>query len=74
MCVKLVLTLGKSIDREFEDIVVREIFGPKKEEVPGRWRELRNEKLHKLYSSLNIIRVIKLKMMKWKGVRRTKNA
>jgi hypothetical protein len=38
---------------------VRRIFGPKKDEVTGEWRKLHNEKLHDLYSSLSIVRVIK---------------
>jgi len=39
--------------------VLRRIFLPKREEVAGGWRSLRNEELHKLYTSQNIIRVIK---------------
>jgi hypothetical protein len=42
-----------------ENRELRRIFGPKKDEVTGEWRELHNEKLNKLYSSLNIVRVIK---------------
>jgi hypothetical protein len=41
--------------REFENWVLREIFGPKKEEVAGDWRRLHDEKLHSLYDSTNII-------------------
>ena len=37
----------------------REIFQPKRDEVTREWRRLHNEELHDLYSSLNIIRVIK---------------
>jgi hypothetical protein len=51
----------------FEKRVLRRIFGPKKEEVTGGWRELHNEELHNLYSSPNIIRMIKAKKMKWAG-------
>jgi hypothetical protein len=40
-------------------MVLRRIFGPKKEKVAGGWRRLHNEELHNLYASLNIIRVIK---------------
>jgi hypothetical protein len=43
----------------FENRVVRRIFGPKREEVTGDWRKLHNEELHNLYSSPNIIRMIK---------------
>jgi hypothetical protein len=45
--------------RVFENKVLRRIFGPKRDEVTGEWRKLRNEDLHILYSSLNIIRQIK---------------
>ena len=43
----------------FENRVLRRIFGPKRDEVTGKWRKLHNEKLNDLYSSPNIIRVIK---------------
>jgi hypothetical protein len=43
----------------------RQIFGPKKDELTGEWRKLHNEELHILYSSLNIIRQIKLRRMRW---------
>jgi hypothetical protein len=45
--------------RVFENRVLRRIFGPKRDEVTGEWRRLHNEELHDLYSSPNIIRVIK---------------
>jgi hypothetical protein len=41
--------------------VLRIILGHKRDEVAEEWRKLRNEKLHNLYSSLNIVRVIKSK-------------
>jgi uncharacterized membrane protein len=43
------------------------IFGPKRDEVTGGWRKLNNEELHNLYSSLNSIRVIKSRRMRWAG-------
>jgi hypothetical protein len=43
----------------FQNRVLRRIFGPKREEVAGGWRRLHNEELHNLYTSPNIIRVIK---------------
>jgi hypothetical protein len=45
--------------REFENRVLRKIFGPKRDEVTGGWRKLYNEELHNLYSSPSIIRMIK---------------
>jgi hypothetical protein len=45
--------------RFFENRVLRRIFGPKRDEVTGEWRRLHNKKLYALYSSPNIIRVIK---------------
>jgi hypothetical protein len=45
--------------RAFENRVLRRIFGPKRDEMRGDWRKLHNEELHNLYSSQNIIRMIK---------------
>jgi hypothetical protein len=47
--------------RFFESRVLRRIFGPKRDEVTGEWRRLRDEELYAVYSSANIIRVIKIK-------------
>jgi len=47
--------------------VVKRIYGPKRDEVPVEWRKLYNEELNDLYSALNIIRVIKLRRMRWTG-------
>jgi hypothetical protein len=49
-----------------ENRVLR-IFGPKRDELTGGWRKLRNEELHNLYSSPSIIRVIKSRRMRWAG-------
>jgi hypothetical protein len=46
--------------------VLRRIFGPKREE-DGSWRKLHNDELHSLYSSLNIVSVIKSRRMGWAG-------
>jgi hypothetical protein len=46
--------------------VLKRIFGPKREE-DGLWRKLHNDELCSLYSSLNIVRVIKSRRMKWVG-------
>jgi hypothetical protein len=45
--------------RVFENRVLRRIFGPKRDEVTGEWRRLHNKELYALYSSPDIIRVIK---------------
>jgi hypothetical protein len=45
--------------------MLRRIFGPKRDEVTGGWRELHNEELHNLYSSPSIIRMIKSRRMRW---------
>jgi hypothetical protein len=46
--------------------VLRRIFGPKRE-VEGSWRKLHNDELHNRYSSPNIVRMIKSRMMRWVG-------
>jgi hypothetical protein len=50
----------------FENRVLRKIFGPMREE-DGSWRKLHNDELHNLYSSSNIVRVIKSRRMRWAG-------
>jgi hypothetical protein len=54
-----------TILRVFENRVLRRIFGLKRDEVMGDWRKLHNEELHNLYSSPNIIRMIKSRRMRW---------
>ena len=49
----------------FENRVLRRTCGPKRDEVTGEWRKLHNEELHVLYSSPNIVRVIKSRRMRW---------
>jgi hypothetical protein len=51
--------------RVFENRVLR-IFGPKREE-DGLWRKLHNDEIHSLYSSPNIVRVIKSRGLRWAG-------
>jgi hypothetical protein len=48
----------------FENRVLRRIFGPKRDEVTGEWRKLHNEELHILYSSPNLVRLIKSRRMR----------
>jgi hypothetical protein len=50
-----------------ENRVLRRIFGPKRDEVTGEWRKLHSEELHNLYSSPDIIRQIKSRLMRWAG-------
>jgi hypothetical protein len=51
----------------YENKALRKIYGLKWDEVKGEWRRLRNEELHNLYSSPNIIRVIKSRRNGWEG-------
>ena len=51
----------------FENMVLRRIIGPRRDEVTGDWRRLHNEELNVLYSSPNIVRVIKSRRMRWAG-------
>ena len=53
--------------RAFENMVLRRIFGPRRDEVTGEWRRWHKEELSDLYSSPNIVRVIKSRRMRLVG-------
>jgi hypothetical protein len=53
--------------RVFENRVLRRIFGTKRDEVTGEWSRLHNKEVYALYSSPNIIRVIKSRRLRWAG-------
>jgi hypothetical protein len=51
----------------FEKRVLRRIFGPKRDEVKGKWRKLHNEELHDPYCSPTLVWVITSSRMRWVG-------
>ena len=51
----------------FENRVLRRLYGPKMDEVTSEWKKLHNKVLNDLYSSSNIVRVIKSRRMRWTG-------
>jgi hypothetical protein len=53
--------------RVFENKVLRRIFGPKRDEVTGEWRRLHNKELYTLYSSPDVVRVMKSRRLRWAG-------
>ena len=65
-------TLSLSLREEhrlkvFENRALRRIFGPRRDEVTGEWRKLHDEELNDLYSSPNIVLVIKSRRISWAG-------
>jgi len=50
--------------RVFETMVLRRIFGPRRDEVTAEWRRLHNKELNDLFSSPNIVQVIKSRRMR----------
>jgi hypothetical protein len=50
--------------RVFENRVLRRLFGPRRDEVAGKWRKLHNEELNELYSLPNIVRMVKSRRMR----------
>jgi hypothetical protein len=53
--------------RVLQNRVQRKVFGPKRDEVIGEWRRLRNRELCNMYPSQNSILVIKSRRMRWAG-------
>ena len=51
----------------FENMVLRKIFGPKRDKVTGEWIKLHNEELNDMYSSPNIFQMVKSRRMRWAG-------
>jgi hypothetical protein len=51
----------------FENRVLMRIFGPWRDELTGKLRKLYNEELNDLYTSPNIVRLIKSRTMRWAG-------
>jgi hypothetical protein len=62
------LTLGEECRLTiFKNMVLRRIFGSNRDEVTGWWRRLYNKELYALYSSPNIIWVIRSRRLRWAG-------
>jgi hypothetical protein len=53
--------------RVFDNMVLRRIFGLKRDKVTREWRKLHTEELNDVYSSPNTVRMIKSRRMSWGG-------
>jgi hypothetical protein len=51
-----------------EELRVRRIFGPNRDEGTGEWRKLHSENLNDLFPTPNIVQVIKSRSMRWRGM------
>jgi hypothetical protein len=76
---KFVFDIKERTESEvFENRALERMFGPKRAEIIRGWRKLRNEELCTLYSSPNIITLIKFRRMRWEGnvahIRHKRNA
>jgi len=48
-------------------VILKQVVGPRRDEVTEEWRRLHNEELNDLYCSPNIVRVVKSRRMRWAG-------
>jgi len=62
---EMAITNQNCIPEDIKNRVLRRISGPNMEKVMGRWRRLHNEEIHNVFASINIIRMIKSRRMKW---------
>ena len=53
--------------RVFGNRVLRRMFGHKRDEVTGEWRQLHSEELNDMHFSPDIVRLIKSRRMRWAG-------
>ena len=59
--------VGTKYDLRILNLAVNVVTGPRRDEVTGDWRRLHNEEINDLYSSPNIVRVVKSRRMRWAG-------
>jgi hypothetical protein len=59
---------GKTWLKVFQNRVLRKLFGAKRDEVTGKWRKLHNKALYDLYCSPDVIRVVKPRKIRRRGM------